>query len=250
MAASTGDERFAGRRLELGASKVGRVLERGRTERVDALVDDLEVDQRVARELGITSGLYVPLIVRGNAIGVVAAHDKTASDPRFDEGDVRLAETLVARAAIAVDMSERVSRDSLRRAVEAQEHERARLARELHDETGQALASILLGLRTLEATVDGEEALGAVASLRELVVDAPERAAAGGRAPAECAGRLRPRAGAGASRRNRRRAVGLQRRLRRRISERSASPLRVETVLYRVVQEALTNVVKHAERAV
>ena len=134
------------------------------------VVDDLEVDQRVARDLGVTSGLYVPLTVRGRAIGVVIAHDKLGADPRFDEGDVRLAETLVARAAIAVDMSERVSRDSLRRAVEAQEHERARLARELHDETGQALASILLGLRTLEGTVEGEEALAAVAALRELVV--------------------------------------------------------------------------------
>ena len=49
---------------------------------------------------------------------------------------------------------ERVSRDAVRRVVEAQELERARLARELHDETGQALTSILLGLKSLEESVD------------------------------------------------------------------------------------------------
>jgi signal transduction histidine kinase len=47
-------------------------------------------------------------------------------------------------------LSERVSRDALRQVVEAQELERKRLARELHDETGQALTSILLGLKDVE----------------------------------------------------------------------------------------------------
>ena len=101
---------------------------------------------------------------------MVAAHDKLGADPRFEEGDVRLAESLVSRASIAVDLSERVSRDALRRVVQAQELERARLARELHDETGQALASILLGLRQLEDSVETDEARRATADLRELVV--------------------------------------------------------------------------------
>src|SRR5262245_49523725 len=170
VAAASGVDGLIGTSLELGASKVGRVLGRGRTERVDAVVDDPEIDQRVARELRITSAVYVPLVVRGSAIGVVVAHDKLAADPRFDEGDVRLAESLVTRAAIAVDMSERVSREALRRVVEAQELERARLARELHDETGQALASILLGLKSLDATATTDDARAAVASLRDLVV--------------------------------------------------------------------------------
>ncbi len=143
----------------------------GSTERVDAVVDDPEVDQRVARALGITSAMYLPLTVRGKPIGVVAVHDKLGADPRFDEGDIRLAESLVARAAIAVDLSERVSRDALRRVVDAQELERARLARELHDETGQALTSILLGLKHLDDAVETRRARAtATAAIRELVV--------------------------------------------------------------------------------
>jgi len=235
-----------GTSLELGSSKVGRVLGRGRTERVDAVVDDPEIDQRVARELGITSAVYVPLVVRGRPIGVVVAHDKLAADPRFDEGDVRLAESLVTRAAIAVDMSERVSREALRRVVEAQELERARLARELHDETGQALASILLGLKSLDATATTDDARAAVASLRDLVVSTLQGVR-------RLAVELRPSALDDFG------LVPALERLAAAVGEQSGLDVDVaaelgdrrltaeaETVLYRIVQEALTNVVKHA----
>ena len=48
-AAGAGADDLLGTRLELGSTKVGRVLERGQSERVDAVLDDPEVDQRVAR---------------------------------------------------------------------------------------------------------------------------------------------------------------------------------------------------------
>src|SRR5688500_13190307 len=147
----------------------GLILDRGRIERVVSVLDDPEVDQQVARRLGVRTGLFVPLVVQGRTIGVVIAHDREGADPRFSDDDLRLAETLAARAAVAVDLSERVSRDSVRRVVEAQELERTRLARELHDETGQALTSILLGLKPLEAGATGETR-GAGAGLREMGV--------------------------------------------------------------------------------
>lgn len=246
VAVAIGAEQMVGTRLELGTSKIARVLERGRTERVDSVVDDPEVDQRLARQLEITSALYVPLVVRGRAIGVVAAHDKLGSQPRFDEGDVRLAESLVARAAIAVNMSERVSRDAVRRVVEAQELERARLARELHDETGQALASILLGLRGLEEFLVDAEGLAALSSLRELVVSTLQDVR-------RLAVELRPSALDDFG------LVSAIEHLTMSLRERSdlavdveaqlgdtRLPADIETALYRTVQEGLTNVVKHA----
>ena len=116
---------------------------------MDSLIDDLGVDQAAARSMGAQTGLWVPLVVRDRPIGVIVAHDKLAEDPRFTDEDVRIAEAFGERAAVAIDLSERVAGDALRRVVEGQELERKRLARELHDETGQALTSILLGLRSL-----------------------------------------------------------------------------------------------------
>ena len=103
-------------------------------------------------------------------MGVVVAHDKLGATSSFLDDDVRLTESLATRAATAVDLSERVSRDAVRRVVEAQEVERARLARELHDETGQALTSILLGLKSLEERVETDDGGAGFAELRELVV--------------------------------------------------------------------------------
>src|SRR5215211_1110596 len=171
VAAADGESTFGivGMSLAVDHSKSGRILERVRSERVDSVLEDPEIDQQVARRLGVHSGLYVPLIVGGQAIGVVVAHDRSGPDPRFTDDDLRLAETLAARAATGVDLSQRVSRDAVRRVVEAQELERKRLARELHDETGQALTSILLGLKPLEAATKGETR-ESVLALRELVV--------------------------------------------------------------------------------
>ena len=70
-------------------------------------------------------------------IEVIEVHDKLgASGARFSDDDLRLARTFAARAAVAVDLSERVARDALRRIVAAQ-IERRRLARELHDRPGR-----------------------------------------------------------------------------------------------------------------
>src|SRR6476620_7084932 len=158
--------------MQRAASKSGRVYELGRSESSDSVLDDPEVARVVVRGLGARTGLWVPLVVRSATIGLIAVHDKLGPDPRFTDNDVRLAETFASRAAVAVDLSQRIARDALRRIVAAQELERRRLARELHDETGQSLTSILLGLKSLEDAKNDDELAASTSRVRELVVAA------------------------------------------------------------------------------
>jgi signal transduction histidine kinase len=245
-AAGANAEELRGQRLARTTSKMGRVLDRGRSERIDSMIEDLEVDQEFARRIQARTGLYVPLYVRDRAIGVIALHDKEGEDARFGDEDVRLAETFAPRVATAVDLSERVARDALRRIVAAQELERKRLARELHDETGQALTSILLGLKAVENAEAGEHR-AAAAELRGQVVATLQDVR-------RLAVELRPTALDDFG------LVPALERLAETFTEQTGIaveleaplgderlPAEVETTLYRIVQEALTNVVKHAQ---
>ena len=242
-----GAEAFVGLIFPRHDSKTGRVLERGRSERVDSLLEDPEVHQDAGRRMGARTGLYVPLVLRDRAIGVLVAHDKLGTDQRFDSADLRLAEQFADRAAVAVDLSRRVARDALRRVVAGQEVERRRLARELHDETGQALTSILLSLRSVEESGSGGDLRKSVSDVRELVVATLQDVR-------RLAVQLRPQALDDFG------LVPALERLVQTFSEATAIsveleaqlgddrlPAEVETTLYRIIQEALTNVVKHAE---
>jgi len=212
----------------------------------DSLAVDTEVDQEAAGRLGGQSGLYVPLVAGRLPIGVIVAHDKKGPDPRLTEGDPRLAETFAPRAAVAVDLSERVAGDALRRVVEAQELERRRLARELHDQTGQELASVLLGLKAVEEAKSDDERSEALAAVREQVVETLHDVR-------RLAVELRPKAlddfGLGAALERLRdtfsEQTGMRVDLESQLDDRLPSD--VETALYRIVQEALTNIVKHAQ---
>jgi two-component system, NarL family, sensor histidine kinase DevS len=238
-------QEFAG--MLLGErSKSMRVLERRQSERIDSVLEDPEIDQEVGRKFQVRTALYVPLMLRDTAIGVVVAHDKLGGDGRFTDEDRRVAEIFAARAAVAVDLSQRVARDALQRVVSAQELERRRLARELHDETGQALTSILLGLRAVEEASTPDEAKTAAAAVRELVLSTLQDVR-------RLAVELRPKALDDFG------LVPALERLTATFAEQTGIvvdfqavlpstrlPAEVETTLYRIVQEALTNVVKHA----
>lgn len=163
-------------------------------------------------------------------------------------------ELLAANAESARLLQEVQQRDALRgeliqRITAAQEAERQRIARELHDETGQVLTGIGLGLRGLSAVVESDPqraakrlkeiekmATSAISGLRMLIND------------------LRP---------PQLDDLGLQAALRfmaERIHEMNPSvdidvdiqnpvcemPPEIQTTLFRIAQEAITNTLKHA----
>jgi signal transduction histidine kinase len=237
---------IVGLELEPAGSKSGRVLERRRGERVDSLLDDPEVDYGLGRPIGARTGLYVPLIVRDQGIGVIVAHDKSGDDPRFTIDDFRLTEAFASRAAVAVDQSRRVATDALRRVVEAQELERRRLARELHDQTGQELTSALLGLKAVEDAPDADARGEGLAKVRGQVLETLH-------AVRRLAVELRPKAldDYGLAPAVQRLAesfvkqTGLTLDVVAQLGETRYAG-EVETALYRMVQEGLTNVVRHA----
>lgn len=172
--------------------------------------------------------------------------------------NARLVEAERAEAAALANLAAAEERDRVRQemlglVIAAQESERARVARDLHDDVGQALTSVLLGLRLVEGAFDGDpvsvtDARSRVGELRELVADAL-------RSTRQLAFELRPTVLDD---------VGLRPALERlvaNVAERSGLridlaagavegaqrlPPHVETVVYRVVQESLTNVVRHA----
>jgi signal transduction histidine kinase len=245
-AAGAQADEVLGTSLARTGSKSGRVLDRRRSERVDSILEDTEIDQDLARRMGIRSGLFVPLVLGDRAIGLIAAHNRRGPDPRFTDEELRLAETFAARAAVAVDLADRVARDSLRRVVEAQELERRRLARELHDETGQALTSILLGLKRVEEAKSESDARRSAAELRAEIVDTLQ-------AVRRLAVELRPKAlddfGLVPALERLAEAFGgdsgIAIDLEANVGD-DRLPPEVETALYRIAQEALTNVAKHA----
>ena len=248
IAAAHGEQadELVGERLAVDRSKSGRVFLEGMPTRVDSVLDDPDADPDLMRRLGARAGLWAPLIVREETIGVLMALDRLQADPRFSDADLRLAQRFAARAAVAVDLTRRVARTTVQRIVGGQEQERRRLSRELHDETGQALTSILLGLKSIEDAQGTERFPAALAELREIVVATLQDVR-------RLAVELRPKAlddfglvpalerltSSFAEQ------TGIAAHLESRLPE-TRLPSEVETVLYRVVQEALTNVVKHA----
>ena len=137
-------------------------------------------------------------------------------------------------------------RDSVRRALDAQESERLRVAQELHDEVGQTLTSVILQLaRTAKRVPE---------TYRAELSDAQETARASLEEVRRIALQLRPEAlddlGLPTALRVLGERLGEERDLT--IDVRVAEPLPAltpeeELVLYRVAQEALTNVVRHAD---
>ncbi|MGO8919219.1 MAG: ATP-binding protein [Stellaceae bacterium] len=135
----------------------------------------------------------------------------------------------------------------LQRLVTVQEEERLRIARDLHDQTGQDLTGLSLGLKSLEPAVRGETALGNLRWLQALATQIAGKLH-------RYAWELRPTSldDLGLVRALESYVADWSERFGPRIDFQYAGvdgrrfPPAIETAAYRVVQEALTNVLKHA----
>jgi signal transduction histidine kinase len=247
VAASAGEHvPNRGRRVPLIGSTSGEAMQRGTPERIS----DLPAHLRVAAErLGVDrakTALIVPLAYRGTALGVLLAFDRGQAATAFTVDDEYVLKAFGASAATAVTIAQSVERDRLRDTLAAADAERRHWAQELHDETLQALAITRMQLGGALRAENSDSLVSAaetaieqldqeIANLRAIITE------------------LRPPAldelGLGAA------LEALLERHRIVNGLGVASELsfleaqlgsELPTTLYRVAQEALTNVAKHA----
>ena len=240
-----------GMRVPLAGSLSGHVIATGRAERLTALNRKRYMQHGFgAHGVEATTGLFMPLVFRHEVIGVLAALDRFSGTQDFSAHDEELLEAFAASAANAVWTAQSASGEQRRRSVQATEAERRRWARELHDETLQELAAVRLNLAAVRdggegelrasidaAVIDLERNIGAVrgliADVRPSTLDELGLAAA----LEDLAARL-PRRGLDADF-----DINLG-------YETGRHPTRLvaelEDALYRLAQEALNNVLKHA----
>jgi signal transduction histidine kinase len=232
---------------------------------------DLSADPRSvgfpAHHPEMRSFLGVPVRLGNRRFGNLYLTERQDGD-EFDAEDERLIVTLAAFAAAAIEAAllvtterelaaaherARAQSEMLGRVIGAQEAERARVARDLHDQIGQSLTSVLLGLRLVDGTLasdapDLDDARAHTVEVRALVAQALDEVR-------RLAFDLRPTVlddvGLVAAVRRlagdhtERTGVAVELRLVG-VDDDTRLPTEVETVVYRVVQEALTNVARHA----
>jgi signal transduction histidine kinase len=247
--AGEGVEGLQGRRIPMSGSLASEAMKTGRAQRFM----EVPPDTFAALEMGARTAIVTPMMFRNRPVGFLIAMDRMSGTGTFGEDDQRLLQAFAASAATAVATAQNAGDEALRRSLEASESERARWARELHDETLQAMAGLrvlLSGARRsgdpdliMTAMGDAIELLEqGIADLRALITDLRPAALdeLGPQAALETlAARVAHQSGL---------EIDLEVDL---AFERGDTPARhvteIESTTYRLVQEALTNVVKHAD---
>jgi signal transduction histidine kinase len=250
---------LVGQTVALADTVASHAMRTGRTQRLEDELNRARFDEHGLGRLGMQAagGLAVPLVFRGSTYGVLLALDRLHDGPAFSSEDQRLLEAFAASAASAVATAQSIASEHSRQRLAAAEGERKRWARELHDETLQSLSALRIGLssagrserpdalpRAVGQAVDQLEE--AIANLRALITDLRPAALdeLGVQAALE-----------GLAERSLRHGLDVDVSIdlaygQGRQASRHAPEL--ETAIYRIVQEALTNASKHgaAQRAI
>jgi len=244
---------------KVGIARVG-LSEARMQATVNAVTLQLLLTTGMVTIVGIAAAIFLTWLLTRPVLALVHATEAMRQG-NFDQRVSRWADDEIGELADAFNMmaadlaqaeAERVERERmrayyLRQIISAQEEERKRIARELHDETGQALASLMVGLRNVEDAPTPNEMQERLADMRTLAANTLE-------AVRNLALELRPSVLDD---------LGLTAALRRyaqRYQERFGTPVEVqaaglaslrlvpevETTIYRIVQEALTNAARHA----
>ncbi|MBJ7328332.1 MAG: GAF domain-containing sensor histidine kinase [Solirubrobacteraceae bacterium] len=244
---AAGAGQIAGDRgVEIAGSRAGEAL----LGTAPVRIDDVDADPLLdSARLGVpdaSSALLVPLIYRERRLGLLCAFDRTDDQGRFDGDDEQVLRACAASAAIAVAIAKSVEAGRLEAMLESAEAERRRWARELHDETLQGLGGLKMLLSVAARGEDEERTQAAarsameqisqeITNLRAIIADLrPAALDELGLGPA-----LQTLAQSFAAREGVETSAAIE------LGGTRLDP-DLETAVYRVAQEALTNVARHA----
>jgi signal transduction histidine kinase len=226
-------------RLPVEDSLAGMAVEQETHLLVNTLPDQI---QAYHRNRDLESILVVPLRVKDTIIGVLDVVNKSMG---FSEDDVRILNLFATQAAIAIENA-RLREQAEQLAVL---EERQRLARELHDSVTQALYSVNLYANATELALSSGKMDIAIENLHELNNMAREAMLDMRTLIFELHPPVLEKVGLVAALRTRLEAVearsGIQTSIH--VEGERRLPLSLETELYRLAQEILTNAVKHSK---
>ncbi|WP_162909673.1 ATP-binding protein [Aggregatilinea lenta] len=203
----------------------------------------------------LTTYVLVPLLSKNTVLGALAI--LSAQPMVLDERNQRLLAGICGQLSVTIEnnhlweelkQKERLRAQLLSKVVSAQEDERQRISRELHDETGQALTSLLIQLKILERQNTLDAMKSQVQEMRNATAQTLQEVR-------RLAADLRPAAlddlGLIAALESYieeyTRATDIPVSFKTQHLENVRLPHNVEITLYRVIQESLTNIARHAE---
>lgn len=202
----------------------------------------------------IQSELCVPLVTDGSVLGVV--NIETQQPHAYSESDQRLLEIIASQIAVAIQNAQ-LFRDAERardrvtslsqQLMKAQEAERRAIANELHDEVGQSLTAIklLLEANGPSSPTNGPDPVAQAHDLVDELLDRVRRLSLDLRPAMLDDLGLWPTLEWHMERFEA--YTGVQVEATERNVDGQSLPSSVETTAYRIVQEALTNVARHAQ---